>query len=448
MPLQDYFRMKNVFGDSNPSSPSYTNPNPKQNFFEDNKSPIKTVQSIEEDDDEISALDQFRESVMNPPERRNPGIMRALGTGLLSGLQGTGEGARKPVYNEKGKQIGTKEKGFWESFGDKAFNVEEAGDILNMPNTNRVEEWKRKTGGLKDAATLETSLAKNAGLEEQRRANAAVIPKREDRLGVEGAAKLDQGQQRIDIQNKVQAVNEWKAKNPQGKVYAPKGGKVVIINPLTGEATDTGIDSGTLSDEDRIKLTGQQRIEQIGKQGENQLGLEDARNTGDLAEIEARGAQSRATKSTTPGKNTSVTADKDLLPSQQKTNLQIKANQYIQEHPEHTEFVKINPNTGMIDITPPSKSWTGAQSGPSKEVYDAIVTHMKGTDKSSTPTEKKTNDKAPINVPPKDKKPVGSVVEDTNSGKPKVIKQYSASRDMTRISTDGGKTFKTVKGRQ
>lgn len=440
MPIQDYFRMKNVFGPQNDvsaSSPSYSNPRKNQNFFEDEevmKSPVKAVQMMEEEpEDEMSALDQFRQEVLNPPQHRNPGILRALGTGLLSGLQGTGEGQRKPVYNEKGKVIGSKEKGFWETFGDKAFNVEEAGDILNIPNEGRLADWKIRTGGLKDAATIEKTAESNAALAEYRRAQAGAVPVKLDQAGEKiaqtgerNAVLADQGQQRINI------LRDKEAKN-------------------------------TLTDKERIELQGRIRDQQIAQQGQNQLAntaavggnqqaniaaqgtnqlnLEDARSQNDLTEIDARGDQSRQTKQVVPGKNTATTDLKPESATQSKVRLQLRANEYLQANPQHADFININDDTGMVDITPPSTNWRGAASGPDKATYDAIVNHMKGTDKASTPSEKKTNDKAPVVVPPANKKPAGSVVEDTNSGAPKKIVQRNKKTGKIRTSLDGGKTW-------
>jgi len=432
MPIQDYFRMKNVFGDSNPASPGYKNPNKTPNFFtdEESKSPIKAVQSVEEEDqpDEVSALDQFREQVLNPPQHKNPGIMRALGTGLLSGLQGTESGQRKPVYNAAGKVIGSQPKGFWETFGSKPFDVKEAGDILDMPNEQRLADWKLKTGGLKEAATLETGLVKNKGLAEQRLANAAVIPKREDRLGAQGDTRLDQSQQRINI-----------LKDKEAKHTLTDKEAIELNAAKKSEQIDQqgNIKSG------QIDQQGDIRSRQIGEQGDNTLAAVDARNAGNLEAIGARGTESRETKQVVPGKNTSPVADKDLLPSQQKTNLQIRANQYVQEHPEHKDLVKINPNTGMVDIEMP-KDWRGNTSEADKKIYNDIVAHMKGGDeKGKSPAQSKTDTKAPPVIKKDNKgKNAGSVVEPTNLGK--IITQRSPSTGKVRTSTDGGKTW-TIK---
>ena len=401
--------------------------------------------------DEVSALDQFRQSVMNPPQHENPGILRALGTGALSALGGS-EKDRKPVYNAAGKVIGSKQMSNWERLGNDPMDTGEAGKILNMPNESRLADYKTRTAGLKEAATLETNLAKNAGLPEQRLANASAIPKR-----------VDQGQQRVDIANKTQALNEWKAKNPQGKIYAPKGGNVVIINPLTGEATDTGIDTGSLSDEDKIKLTGQQRTSQIDQQGKIRSGQIDQQGDIRSGQITQQGEEARQTKEVIPGKSSifASTTNKEDTPGQHKIRLQTRANEYIQAHPEHADFIKINPNTGMVDITPPSKNWYGGTSGPDQKTYDEMVNHMKSGEsapgsnaankKPLTTTESKNDSAAPIKSDKPGQNRVGSVTDKGSKGTAKespnsggntnVITQRNKSTGQIRTSTDGGKTW-------
>ena len=345
-----------------------------------------------------------------------------------SGLQGTGEGQRKPVYNEKGKVIGSKEKGFWETFGDKAFNVEQAGDILNMPNEQRLADYKLKTGGLKEAANLETSITKNKGLAEQRLANAAVIPKREDRLGVQGDTRLDQSQQRINILKDKEAKHTLTDKEAIELNAAKKSEQIKQQGDIkTGQ----------------IDQQGTIRSGQIDQQGQNTLNAVDARNAGNLEAIGARGDEARETKQVVPGKNTATTDTKPESPTQHKVALQLRANEYVQAHPEHADFVKTNPNTGMVEITPPSTNWYGGTSGPDKKTYDDIVAHMKGgAEPGKSPAQSKTDKKVPPAIKPNnDGKNKGSVVEPTNSGAKKIITQRSPSTGKTRTSTDGGKTW-------
>lgn len=58
---------------------------------------------------------------------------------------------------------------------------------------------------------------------------------------------------KIDLDHRKQALDEWKAHNPNGQIKTDKDGRIVLINPVTGKTTDTGLKSGDMSDEDKRK---------------------------------------------------------------------------------------------------------------------------------------------------------------------------------------------------
>lgn len=365
-----------------------------------------------------SAIDQFRQSVMAQPQRDNFGsrtnILRMLGTGALSGLQGTEEGARKPVYNKAGKVIGTAPKGFWEQFGEQPFNIGQTEAIMNTPYEKKVEDWKQRTAGLQKVAEIQAK--DNPELDALHLAQARRLPQMENRLQTQGDIRLGQGQSKIDIAQQHQQLDEWKAKNPQGKVYAPKGGNVVIINPLTGEATDTGIASGTLSDERRIRLTGDIRSGQIEQQGNIRSGQIEQRGDIRSRQISEQGEQSRQTKQTLgAGTEKPLGAQSETQKKQASIN---KYNKITNEHPEWIKHVTIDPDTKLPRIAPVNPGgWFG--SGPSKEEHDAIYKALYGDDTTQS-TNKPTENKPVTSTakPPDAKLEAGYVkVVDISTGK-------------------------------
>lgn len=427
-------KMKSIYGnyvmEDQPTNPNIFNnvdfsPQPQQPSEYDSI-PQENISQSQDQVSQVqpSAIDQFRQSVMAQPQRDSFGsktnILRMLGTGALSGLQGTEQDARKPVYNRAGKVIGTAPKGFWEQFGEQPFNIGQTEAIMNTPYEKKVEDWKQRNAGLQKVAELQSK--ENPELDALHLAQARRLPQMENRLQT-------QGQSKIDISQQHQQLDEWKAKNPQGKVYAPKGGNVVIINPQTGEATDTGIPSGTLSDERRIRLTGDIKSGQITQQGDIKSGqIEQQGNIRSgqigqqhenrLGEISASGEQARETKGTLGAGTTKPLGSESA--TQTKTRLQLRANEAIQEHPEWQGFIKINPNNGMVDIEPPGKTWYGAQSGPDKATHDEIVSYIRGQSKSSTskPTVPENKPVTSTAKPPDAKLEAGYVkVVDISTGK-------------------------------
>ena len=406
MPIQDFFRLKNVFGggDDNalPSYPTYGS---------------SDYSDIDSSDSPI--LEQFAQSVLNPPDRTGPSKMRMLGTGLLSALQGSTDPA-------------SEKKGFWGSLANKPFNIDQTSSVLNMPYDQKVEDWKLRTGALEKAANIESQLPARRAMARYRETQADILPQREGRLGREGENRAQLGVDKLELDKQKLALNEWKARNPNGRVIPVKGGNVIVVNPQTGEALDTGINSGILSDEERVNLTGEKRLEQIGAQGQVRKDVQGMIGDQRLEQIDASGEESRRTKQTIPGKAASVTGtgiDKPLLPAQEKTRLQLKANEATQEHPEWAEFISIDPNNGMVKIEPPNpgKFW---DSGPSKEMYDEMIKYISG-EKKASPTAVPAKTTAPAATKAPAKQVMTRQVKNKNTGEVK-----------TQISDDGGKTWR------
>jgi len=409
MGLQDFLqinRLKNLFGGEN-NEPS---PFKSVQFGGNDESESEMLPSRQttpnyfgdepEQEDELSALDQFRESVLNPPQRDRLGsktnILRMLGTGALSALQG-----------DKG-------------WGEKPFNMAQTEAIMNTPYEKKVADWEMRTGGLGKAAQIEGQNIR-LGQAQQR------IGQGDVRLS-QGDVRNEQAQQRIDLLRDKESKNTLTDREKlelQGYIRS-------------GQITQQGdIRSRQIGEQGDIRSrqigeTGDERLEQIGAQGRERLG-----------QIAASGEEARKTKVVVPGKNLGQVGEgKPESATQTKTRLQLRANAAIQEHPEWSEFLQINPNTGMVDITPPSTNWYGGQSGPDKKTYDEIVLHMKGGQK--TPVEEKTDKTAPVTIPPRK---TGSVVEPPNSGKILTKTQRNPATGATRVvtSSDGGKTWSVKK---
>lgn len=190
-------------------------------------------------------------------------------------------------------------------------------------------------------------------------------------LGQERIATTRAGQgiaqQRADVY-------QFKAQNPNMRIMAPRGGNLMAINPMTGEAMDLGIPTGTLSDEDRLALTGEQRMEQIGARGDIQRELTDTRGQQRLGEIAARANEQRLTNIARPE-----------TPGQVKTQQQINLNQLIATRPDLSRYVTIDPNTNSFTIN------ENAPANEKQMITNAIYGKAKDVQlPSETTTTKKT----------------------------------------------------------
>lgn len=333
------------------------------------------------------AFDAYRQNVMNFPDTGPPSKLRIIGTGLASALQGANDNT--PIETYARDQYGVTRRvlhhpNFWESLGNHPFDINQAKQILDMPQAQAEADWRARNEALKGAAQMETQAPGRMASAQLHQAQAAEIPQKEARTANENFIKLGQGQQRIDINQAKVELARWKAENPQGQIFAPKGGNVTLINRLTGEATDTGIPTGTLSEADRIALTGEQKLTQIGAEGTQKRLTAGMTGQQAMDRIAARGAQARETKQTVPGKAPgSTSANKPMSPSQQKVAQQLRANQALQEHPEWAGYIHQDPNTGMIQVDPPSEPGWFAK-GLDVNTRNSIINYLNSAPGTST----------------------------------------------------------------
>lgn len=195
------------------------------------------------------------------------------------------------------------------------------------------------------------------------------------------------GEGKLDIEQSKLNLADWKAKHPNGKIIEVKGGNIQVVDPQTGKTIDTGIPSGTMTEQ---------------------------------ASITAKGNESRATKATIPGR-APVNSNADL-PTQQKVGTQLSAQKIMNEHPEWAKFIKIDPNSGLVIVQPPGGGMMGYGGGPDLGTFSAInqALYPKKVEPSVIPAKVET-------------KPSTEVMEKTQ--------RNSAGQTRVVVSSDGGKTW-------
>lgn len=127
----------------------------------------------------------------------------------------------------------------------------------------------------------------------------------------------------------------FKAMNPDWKPFVSKGGNLFYVNPQNPtEIMDTGIDTGTMSDQEKQDLIGEQRLEQIGLQGLNQATTQAMRGTQALEQIGARAAETRETNAAKPTRGE--------LPTQTKSRLANKARELVNKRQDLAKYIIFN----------------------------------------------------------------------------------------------------------
>lgn len=163
------------------------------------------------------------------------------------------------------------------------------------------------------------------------------------------------------------AVYKFKAEHP-GMKWDTSGPTIKLMDPSTGEIHDTGIQSGHLSDEDKLNLQSGNRINEIGARANetrttNSLNNSE-RNTNSLGQIVERGNQDRITNRDKPPTNSS---------SQQRVDYANKARE-LAGNPKYSKYIQMDGNNFSI------------KGSPSDQDYDEIHKFIYGMGDVSIPS--------------------------------------------------------------
>lgn len=412
-------------------------------------------------------LAAFRQNVLNPPKREHMTYPK----NTLAGLEAALKIAAEPLPSDKDRvYIGgvphrkmkiytdpvTGERNYMTNVKDPSFMdqvmrampaaVSAAPDILNAKHTDAVEDWKIRNAGLKDAVTAESNMA----LAQQREANARAIPQR-----------LEQGQQRIDI----------------SRMTAEERARVSRLNTLTDAQKIEMLQDGRVSLAELQAAAAMKRVEaqQAGatqRTGMQQTGAnyrtgvqQSGASSRNQASIDAANARNAATIAGAGARNAASIAARGAggagqYPTQQRVDIQRKTAEFLSANPDLEESITFDergfPQINIDDPDLQDKVFQAIYGTPGKDINlpspPTAVTPSGQTAPIGTP-QMQMAPNAPVSTRPT-AAPITPPAQApkapaTNKAAPQqVIKQYSASRNQTRISTDGGKTWKVVEGRQ
>lgn len=226
-------RARNVFGKTNPptgfSNINFTPPSAvgKMKLLSPRDTEDTTTSQVSTDGGKSeTAVGKYKDFLGTMPDESSPEFkhtkmdkFRAATAGILGGGF---SGARKE-YNNK---------------FDKAMS-----------------DFKVKADLLKEGADVET-----------RRENAESLTKNRDSLIISRQSRAD--------------ATKWKQEHPDFKYFEIKGGTVMGVNPITGEKRDTGISTGTMTEEDKLALQQENDIAKIAATGGEARKTEGVRQAG------------------------------------------------------------------------------------------------------------------------------------------------------------------------
>lgn len=292
---------------------------------------------------EHDASDRFDALAKGYPTRPEPSGMRKLSGALLGSLSDIADLTNGPGTGLGGRTDHSGKFAYDEITGKNTYN-------------EKVADWKNQIGPAQAAANLERYTNSN-----ERTAAYQTVANELRQHAQEAKDKNDASN--AQIRGHRADIYEFKAKNPGMKIITPKGGNIQMVDPITGVAKDTGIPSGSLTDLDKINLNAEDKMTQIEATGDQR------RQT-----VAAQGDEARKTKETVGGgtlKPDSPSGVKGELPTQTRVRQYTNAEKLINSDPEARKFVKLDPASKSILITPSNPSaWTASGRGPSKEQID------------------------------------------------------------------------------
>lgn len=317
-------------GGVNPYSNLFTQPNAPPNQFQttsevgpnlDIASKMKELYTPEtENSDRLNAL------LSSYPQHEKASMLRKIGTAIIGGLA-----------------------------GPKAGN-----NFLNAPFNEKLEDWKNKVGPTERAANLERQTNVNERTMAYQTIASQLRQQAQDAKDKNDAVNAKIRQQRADVY-------QMKSANPNMK-FDFSGPFVLVADPATGKITKTAIDTGNLTDADKLALGHQYRTEEIAQRGD--ITSDQITQRGDIesGHIAERGAQARTTKATPSGSKTG----KEELPTQTRVRQFNAARELANTRADLKKFIKIgSPGSNDFTITPPSEGMFG-HSGPTTEQYAEI----------------------------------------------------------------------------
>lgn len=200
-------------------------------------------------------------------------------------------------------------------------------------------------------------------------------------------------------------IYDFKAKNPGMKFMISKGGNIVAMDPITGQPHDTGVSSGTLSEREKVEIQntgdlaeieargniqkdiqgtrGTQALEQIGARTAGQRDIQGLRGDQSMEQILTRGSQQTDLQNTRGEQSLAQIAARaneqratnaakpstGMQPTQAKVLEANKARQLMNTNPELAPFLKDN-GDGTYSVTPPGDGGWSDKFGGAKPTQD------------------------------------------------------------------------------
>jgi hypothetical protein len=244
-------------------------------------------------------------------------------------------------------------------------------NALMAPYHHQMDEWNTKIKPVENAATLE----KNNNSINRQLATSTVNAEEVDRRDT---ARQKTNEANTKIREDRANVYRFKVEHPDKK-FNFTGPNVMMTDPATGEVTDTGVATGSLSATDKLNLQHENRTSEIHTAGQEARQTEQTRQTGRVDLAGVKGDEARLTKETPSGSSSS----KSETPTQTKVRQYNAAKEFAAKNPDLAKFIKFGKSNDFT-ISPPVKKTGGFTDyfkgvGPSEEEHNRINSAIFGS---------------------------------------------------------------------
>ncbi len=340
---------------------------------------------------ETQASDRLNQMMNEFPQRKEPSNLRKIGASMM-GL----------------RNVGKKNQ----SAQDAQFTTNLQERFMDKPYAHGVEDWKLKMEPAIKAADIERS----GNVNERGFANQILSQELGYRKQEEVERKNREQQRLQGERNSLYAMRQ----NMPDWDWDLRGPTVVMKNRKTGEIKQTQIETGKLSDTDRINLQGEWGVKREEAATDRALAVEGARQPNRLEVIEAGGEEARKTK-TTP----SSSSNNALEVSREKLALATKLRDTM---PGARNWIRIS-NNGQVEVLPTTRFTSVAN----QKIRADIIKQLYGM-----PNEQKPNSQFRVDLPNQ----APPAQNQGQQGQPmRRPVTSSTGRKGFAISTDGGKTW-------
>lgn len=160
----------------------------------------------------------------------------------------------------KGQRILAGLAGFGAGLHDPAQGVAVGKSVRDMDYNQRLDDWQNRTKALEPAMQYERYSNANERQLATATANQEMAARKQQEVERKNREKEQNDRKRT-------AIYEYQVNNKGKVLWARPGGNVFAFDPGTGKMQDTGINSGTLDEEDRINLRIEGNIEAVRERG-------------------------------------------------------------------------------------------------------------------------------------------------------------------------------------